>query len=371
MINVCIIFGGKSVEHEISVISANSILNSINHNKYAVNGIYINKNGEITHTDIIKNKSDRLEFKPSKSNKILISVGSENSLLVFNKRKLIKTIRPDVFFPVIHGTSGEDGSIQGLLELMNKPYVGCDVQSSSICIDKIITKKLIKNAGIRTAEFVEISKDDWVNKKTKILNRVKKNIGVPCFVKASNLGSSIGIYKTNKAKDLSKNISKSFKYASTILIEESILDVEEIEVSVLGNESLTISCPGSIAPSSEFYDYNAKYIDGKSLTEIPYSRSLKNKSLGVEIHSMSTKAYKELNCSGMARVDFLYGTTIKRNKPALFLSEINTIPGFTEISMYPKLLEHGGLKLEKVVVTLINLAIKKYNLKKKLVTNFD
>ena len=172
-------------------------------------------------------------------------------------------------------------------------------------------------------------------------------------------------------KDLSKNISKSFKYASTILIEESILDVEEIEVSVLGNESLTISCPGSIAPSSEFYDYNAKYIDGKSLTEIPYSRSLKNKSLGVEIHSMSTKAYKELNCSGMARVDFLYGTTIKRNKPALFLSEINTIPGFTEISMYPKLLEHGGLKLEKVIVTLINLAIKKYNLKKKLVTNFD
>jgi len=367
---ICIIFGGKSVEHEISIISANSILNHIDLKKYSVFGIFIDKNGDFNEsTPIIKSK--KLKFIIKKQNRVSFLSGKNYNIVTIQKGEVLSKVKIDIFFPLIHGTGGEDGSIQGLLETINKPYVGCNVKSSSICMDKVLTKKILSAESIRTTKFYSYTKDEWITDKVTILKDISNYIKLPCFVKASNLGSSVGVYKVKNKNDLKSKINSAFKFAQKVLVEEAVLDPEEVEISVLQNKRTIVSRPGRVVSSDEFYTYKAKYLDGKSKIEIPYQRAGKNNSLSKEIKDVSIKVFKILECSGMARIDFLYGKTQGTKKPLLYLSEVNTIPGFTEISMFPMLLNEEGITLKKIIDSLIKSAEVEFKKKDKLVTNLS
>jgi D-alanine-D-alanine ligase len=368
---VCIIFGGKSVEHEISIISANSILNNINKTKYKIFGIYITKDGVFCEaTPSINRKSSEYKFKIDRQKIVLLSNQKNKNLLILKGNKIEAKINIDVFFPIIHGTGGEDGSIQGLLELVNKPYVGCGVESSSICMNKILSKKLVSQQSIPTTAFHSFGKEEWRTSESSLIRKILEDIGLPCFVKASNLGSSVGIYRVATTKELKSRIKDSFKFANELLIEEAVLQPEEVEVSILEKNNIITTVPGRIIPSDEFYSYKAKYIDGKSEIEIPYQRASSNPALMKRIKILSSKVFTVLQCSGMARIDFLYGKTTRKKKPALYFSEINTIPGFTEISMFPKLLNNEGITLEATIEALIKNSESKQRKKEKLVTDF-
>ena len=368
--NVGIIFGGKSVEHEISVISANSILNNINHKKYNIIGIYIDKKGQLYEAKPMKNQTSNYKFNLKKQNKASLINHMEKNMIIFKKNKIHTKSKIDIFFPMVHGTGGEDGSIQGLIETLNRPYVGCNVKSSAICMDKILTKQILINESVRVAKFCFFTKYEWKSNKIEINKQIKNQFGFPCFVKASNLGSSVGVYMVKNKIELERKITQAFKFTEKVIVEEAIINPEEVEISILQSGKYVVSDPGRIIPSDKFYSYNAKYIDGKSIIEIPYKRAIKNNLLMNEIKSTSLKVFKLLDCSGMARIDFLFGSTKNISKPKLYLSEVNTIPGFTEISMYPKLLINEGLKLEKIIDLLIKQSEKEFKNKNNLITNF-
>ena len=367
---VCIIFGGKSVEHEISIISANSILNNIDMRKYEVFGIFISKKGEFHEAIYRINKSLKYNFIIKKQNKVMFSGDSNKNVIIMNKNQIKSKTKIDIFFPIIHGTGGEDGKIQGLLELLNKPYVGCDVESSSICMDKILTKEILSNKLVPTTEFLHFSKDEWKDNESSITKEVVKKIAFPCFVKASNLGSSVGVFKVKNKKELKNKVRDAFKFSERILVEQAVLRPEEIEVSVLEDKKIIVSTPGRVIPSDDFYSYNAKYLDGESIIEIPYKRAMNAPSLMHELKVISKKVFQILLCSGMARVDFLFGSTKSEKKAKLYLSEVNTIPGFTEISMFPKLLSNDGIKLKKIIDLLISSAEVKFKKRDKLTTDY-
>ena len=369
---VCIIFGGKSVEHEISIISANSILNNINKTKYKIFGIYITKDGVFCEaTPRINRESSEYKFKINRQKIALLSNQKNKNLLILRGSKIEAKINIDVFFPIIHGTGGEDGSIQGLLELVDKPYVGCGVESSSICMNKILSKKLLSQQSIPTTAFHSFDKEEWRTSETILIKKILEDVGLPCFVKASNLGSSVGIYRVTTTKELKSRIKDGFRFANELLVEEAVLQPEEVEVSILEkNNNIITTAPGRIIPSDEFYSYKAKYIDGKSEIEIPYQRASSNPALMKRIKTLSNKVFTALQCSGMARIDFLYGKTTRKKKPGLYFSEINTIPGFTEISMFPKLLNNVGITLEGTIEALIRNSESKHRKKEKLVTDF-
>ena len=369
---VCIIFGGKSVEHEISIISANSILNNINKTKYKIFGIYITKDGVFCEaTPSINRESSEYKFKINRQKIALLSNQKNKNHLILRGSKIEVKINIDIFFPIIHGTGGEDGSIQGLLELVDKPYVGCGVESSSICMNKILSKKLLSQQSIPTTAFHSFDKEEWRTSETILIKKILEDVGLPCFVKASNLGSSVGIYRVTTTKELKSRIKDGFRFANELLVEEAVLQPEEVEVSILEkNNNIITTAPGRIIPSDEFYSYKAKYIDGKSEIEIPYQRASSNPALMKRIKTLSNKVFTALQCSGMARIDFLYGKTTRKKKPGLYFSEINTIPGFTEISMFPKLLNNVGITLEGTIEALIRNSESKHRKKEKLVTDF-
>ena len=368
MLRICIIYGGNSVEHEISIISANSILNNLDQKKYKIIGIYITKSGSFREARISKSGLSHKFVATGK--KIIFSIGEKNSVIVKDKGQIDRKLNVDVFFPIVHGTGGEDGSIQGLLKLLDKPFVGSDITSSAICIDKVITKRIFQNLSIRTTSFVEITSPSWQTKRKEIVRTIVLKIKLPCFIKAANLGSSVGVYKVKSKKDLISKIGKAFNYSEKVIAEEAVINPNEIEVSILGNEKLKVSKPGLVIPSSEFYDYNAKYIDGKSKLEIPWKKINNDRKLSNEIKNNSILAYEKIGCEGMARIDFLYGKTKNLQSNRLYASEINTIPGFTPISMYPKLLEEIGLNYKKLLNELITLALQRYKREKKLKTKF-
>ena len=366
---LCIVFGGKSVEHEISIISANAILNHIDQKKYIVYGVFVGKNG-VFYESIAKKYNKKLKFQNKKQNKVTFLYGDTKDIGIIKDNKIMDKRKIDIFFPLIHGTGGEDGSIQGLLETINKPYIGCNVESSSICMNKILTKKILSNESIRTTKFYSYAKDEWKTNKTNIIKKIVSDIKFPCFVKASNLGSSVGVYKVKNKSDLKSKIQNTFKFSNKVLVEEAVINPEEVEVSVLQGNQTIVSKPGRVISSDEFYTYKAKYLDGKSSMEIPYKRSLENRTLSNEIKETSIKIYKILQCTGMARIDFLFGKTSSTKKSKLYLSEVNTIPGFTEISMFPKLLNEEGLELKEIINILIQSSEVEFKKKQKLITNF-
>lgn len=269
----------------------------------------------------------------------------------------------DVIFPLVHGTYGEDGTLQGLFELADIPYVGAGVLGSAVGMDKVIQKQLLQHAGIPVAAGVWFLASEFQRDHKGIIKRIERRLRYPLFVKPANLGSSVGISKARKREELVEGIRIASEYDRKILVEQGIVNAREIECSVLGNDDPIASVPGEIIPSNEFYDYDAKYVDGKSKAVIPARLPAKVKKT---VRQYSVDAFKVLGCEGMARVDFL----VQKRTNRIYLNEINTIPGFTSISMYPKLWQASGISYPELLDRLIQLAFERHIAKQRLKTTY-
>ena len=348
-IKVGVIFGGMSTEHDVSNVSGTSVIKNLNKEKYDIFPIYIDEFGNW--------------FKYTKSiNEIeILEIGSQPQELeqIDNKIKYLEDL--DVIFPVLHGLYGEDGSIQGLFELINKPYVGCDILSSSICMNKIYTKIIFEKAGIKQAKSVNINVENdkiiYIDDNLKHLETsineldeiIKNKLKYPVFIKPSNSGSSVGVNKATNIIELSEFIKEAAKFDKEILIEEQIIG-KEVECAVLGNSNVKASTVGEILSANEFYDFEAKYTNQNSKTLIP--ANIRKESIE-KIREIAVKAFKAVHGKGLSRVDFF----INEKEDEIYINEINTMPGFTNISMYPKLWEAVGLSYSDLLDKLIELAI--------------
>lgn len=336
-LKIAVMFGGRSGEHEVSLVSANSVINALNPEKYDIVKIGITKHGNWV-----------MNVETSQMAKFDEDVNASDIKL----NELI-ALKPDVVFPVMHGTFCEDGTLQGMLETANLPYVGCGVMASAVGMDKTVAKRLFNDAGINIVPYIEIKRREYQKDKNGIINEIESKIGYPCFIKPVNSGSSVGISKAKNKNELQAAIDEASKFDRKILIEKAISG-REIEVSVLGNDSPKASLPGEIIPCNEFYDYSAKYIDDKSGLDIPAKLPEKIRE---DIRETAVKAYKTIDCAGMARVDFF----LEKETNKIYLNEINTIPGFTSISMYPKLWEATGVSYPQLLDELIELAIERFD----------
>jgi D-alanine-D-alanine ligase len=364
-IKVGILMGGKSAEHEVSLLSAQSVIHALNKEKYQVTIIGINKIGEwflyddlesaLAHAD----DPNKIELKPSQQPVTLLSDKNSTFLTSLNGNKPIYL---DVIFPVLHGPNGEDGSIQGLLQLNNIPFVGPGVLGSAVSMDKDVMKRLFVQAQLPTARFRVVTMHEY---KTKpfTYEEIEQTLGVPFFVKPANLGSSVGVVKIKNKAEFKAKIDFAFQFDHKILIEECIAG-REIECSVLGNESPEASLPGELIPQHEFYSYEAKYLDSQgALFEIPAKLEKDQVSA---IQTLAIKAYKTLCCEGMARVDVFL-----EKGGRILINEVNTIPGFTKISMYPKMWAASGLLYPDLIDKLIMHAMNRFKQQKMLKTNME
>ncbi len=358
-IRVGVIFGGKSSEHEVSLQSAKSIISALDSGKYETVLIGIDKNGRWQLQDNSKyllNSADPKLIKLNKSNTNLSLVPGTNSqqMIVPISSKSAPYI--DVAFPVLHGTYGEDGTVQGLLEVLDIPFVGAGVLGSAVGMDKDVMKRLLRDAGLPVAKFATIARGQTIN-----FAKIKKQLGMPVFVKPANNGSSVGVSKAANSKELTQAIKKAFQFDNKILIE-GFVKGREIEISVLGNEAPIASIAGEVIPTHDFYSYDAKYIDEQGAAlQIP-AKLLK--PVLKKMQDVAIEAYKALCIEGMARVDMFL---TKNNR--IVINELNTIPGFTKISMYPKLWEASGVSYSKLLDALIKLAIVRHQRQKKLKTS--
>ncbi|MBN1348129.1 D-alanine--D-alanine ligase [candidate division KSB1 bacterium] len=363
-VRVGILFGGKSAEHEVALQSAKNIIEAIDRNKYEVVLIGIDKRGhwhlnESSHYLLNENNPKLIALNKANTDTVaLVPTDNKTQLVVVREGRMTGTL--DVVFPVLHGPFGEDGTIQGLLKLLGVPFVGADVLGSAVGMDKDVMKRLLRDAGLPIPKFLVFD----LNTRSGIQFRnVVDQLGLPFFVKPANLGSSVGINKVSAEADFSFSIDDAFKYDNKILIEQFIKG-REIECSVLGNYEPISSLPGEVIPKHDFYSYQAKYIDENgAMLEIP--AKLPN-HLVTQIQYLAIRAFKTLCCWGMARVD-LFLTPDEQ----IFINEINTIPGFTRISMYPKLWEATGISNTELIDRLIQLALEKYKTEKKLKSSYD
>ncbi len=342
---ICILFGGRSAEHEVSLISAQSIHRNLGPETYEVTSVFINKEGNWRIVDSPLLTPDELNSGPF------------FSFLPWEEHPHQPVLETDVFFPVLHGPYGEDGTIQGFFEMADVPYVGATVLASAVGMDKAVSKTLFRAQNLPVVDFITVRESDWERDQNAVLNRVPHTISLPFFVKPANLGSSVGITKVKDFAKTSRAIQDAFLYDRKILIEEGIQG-RELECSVLGNDFPKASLPGEIIPFNEFYDYQDKYINGKTAFGIP--ADLPDKVVE-DIQKISIEAFRCIDCSGMARVDFF----LQEGTGKIYLNELNTIPGFTEISMYPKLWEKSGLPFPQLLTELITLAIERHDKKKR------
>jgi D-alanine-D-alanine ligase len=357
VLTIGVIFGGKSFEHEVSLVSARSIIKGLKNIGYRIKLFGIDKNGKWL---VGKRVEELLKGRGVKELKI------KNKKLKIDLAVLRAIEKVDVFFPVLHGVFGEDGTMQGFLEIIDKPYVGAGVLASACGMDKVIQKLIFKVNNLPVPEFISFYPSDILRRLegNELTKKIEKKIGYPCFVKPANSGSSVGISKVKNKKELIKAIKIASQYDQKILVEKAIKNVREIEVSVLGNQKPIASLPGEIIPSREFYDYQAKYIDGLSKTIVPAKLS---PNLVKKFQNLAISAYQAIGCQGMARVDFLMDQKTKK----IYLSEINTIPGFTQISMYPKLWQASGISFVSLLKELIKFALESYREKKRLKTFYQ
>ena len=350
---IAILFGGKSSEHEVSRVSATMVIDSIPRDKYEPVLVGITKSGKWYlfegRADLIKDG----EWEHSgKITPAVISPDAETHGLIVFRESGDEIIRIDAAFPMLHGKNGEDGTMQGLFELAGIPYVGCDTASSAICMDKALTNTILAQGGVPQAKFVWFYRHNWQKDSDKYINRVEKELGYPCFVKPANAGSSVGISKAKDREGLRGAVTIAACHDPKIVIEEGI-DGAEVEVAVMGNgDEIIVSVPGEIVPGAEWYDYDAKYNNSDSVCRIP--APIDSETLEV-VRETAAKAYKLLGCSGLARVDFFV------RDGEVLLNEPNTLPGFTPISMYPKMMEHSGISNSELVDKLIQLAIERAN----------
>ena len=347
-LKVAIIFGGMSTEHDVSIISGINVISNMNEDKYEKYCIYIDKDGIWYEYDY---KNDNNTYK--------VGDDIKNITKIDNYLEKLKNI--DVVFPVLHGKHGEDGSIQGICEFIKKPYVGCGILASSVGMDKVYSKVVFEKAGINQTKSVYIKSfndnfiyvDEKFNEQIcnmdEVIQIAENKLKYPVFVKPSNSGSSVGVKKAINKNELSEAIQNAAKYDVKILIEEGIVG-KEVECAVLGNEEVLASTVGQIVPAEEFYSFDAKYNNQESYTKIPADIS---DDLQEEIKKLAVKAFKSIDGKGLSRVDFF----VEDNTNKIYLNEINTLPGFTSISMYPSLMKSVGIEYDELIDKVINLAL--------------
>ena len=362
-IRVAVVFGGRSVEHEVSLVSARAIMDALDPERYEVVPIGITKRGRW----VAAGTHSALPADPSVGGLIALAAGRKPA------RRSVPAIRGgarprgshtaiDVVFPMVHGTGGEDGAIQGLLELADLPYVGAGVLGSALGMDKALMKTVFRQAGLPIADYRVLHRHEIDRGSEGVVLAVEEAFGYPCFVKPANGGSSVGVTKAKDRQGLVEGLRLAARYDRKIIVERAI-DGREIECSVLGNDDPEASVAGEIIPANEFYDYRAKYLDPGSKLIIPAGIT---EDQARRVRDIAVRAFQALDLCGMARVDFF----LDRSSEAIFLSEVNTIPGFTPISMYPKLWEASGLPFPALVDRLIELALERHREKKRLITSY-
>jgi len=388
-LRVGILFGGRSGEHEVSLLSAASVFNAIDKNKFEVVPIGITKEGHwVTAADaerllrgefphqqerhlragdpqvtpgaavLARGEAVVVPPEPQSAGGSLTAFQMDAASHALTRRAADRAINVDVIFPVLHGTFGEDGTIQGLLELADTAYVGAGVLGSAAGMDKDVMKSLFRAAGLPIVKHVTILRSDWEAEPKKVQKRVEAALKYPVFVKPANLGSSVGISKVHNRAELGPAIAEAAKFDRKIVIEQGVggkkQKAREIECSVLGNDKPEASVPGEIVPSKEFYDYDAKYLDEGSQLIIPAKLA---KAEIKKVRDLAIRAFQAVDCSGLARVDFLMEAGGRRR---IYVNEVNTLPGFTQISMYPKLWEASGLNYKDLITRLIELGIERH-----------
>ncbi|MDF2724265.1 MAG: D-alanine--D-alanine ligase [Paenibacillus sp.] len=376
-IRVGLVYGGKSGEHHVSLQTALAVIRAIDHTKYEVHPFYITTQGiwrtgpalpgPVERVDLLKFEVDSSANAPTAA-----ATAQSNAMVNLFAKSQTEAVAQnggepqaglDVMFPLLHGTYGEDGTIQGLFEMAGIPYVGAGVLASAVGMDKVMMKKVFAEEGIPQCVFRHFTRTQWNKDSAYFLMEIEVSVGYPCFVKPANLGSSVGISKARNREELIVAVDLAFQYDRKVVVEEFV-DAREIEVSVLGNDELNASVPGEIVSSNEFYDYKAKYIDGKSAMIIPAELS---EEKAEEIREWAVRAFQAIDGSGLSRVDFF----LRKSDGAVFINEINTMPGFTPFSMYPLLWKASGKPYGELLDDLLRLAIERHEAKQAIRYTFD
>ncbi|MFD0711895.1 D-alanine--D-alanine ligase [Paenibacillus sp. GCM10027626] len=354
-VRVGLIYGGRSGEHEVSLQTALAVMKAFNYDKYVIKPFYITKSGEWRAGGFLAAPPQELQELHLADEAAL--QGTDAILPLFsglaNQQKAV-----DLVFPLLHGTFGEDGTIQGMLEMADIPYVGAGVLASAVGMDKVLMKKVFAHEGLPQCLYRYFNRLQWEKDPAFFIMEIEIALGYPCFIKPANLGSSVGISKARDREELIAAINYALRFDRKVIVEEFI-DAREIEVSVLGNDEPQASVPGEISPSNDFYDYKAKYIDGKSQLHIPASLP---EGTAEEIRELAVRAFQAIDGSGLSRVDFFLHKTDGR----IYINEVNTMPGFTPISMYPLMWKESGVSYAELLDTLIELAIARYEDKQRL-----
>ena len=367
-LRVGLLFGGRSGEHQVSLMSARGVMSALDKEKYTVVPIGITKEGRwLASGDPLRALTSGVSAGTQPA--ALLAEPSSRGLLALEEEDpegrlvAVQVSQLDVVFPILHGPYGEDGTIQGLLELAGLPYVGAGVAASAVGMDKALFKDIMRAHGLPVVPDLVIKRKTWEQHPEEVLAQIEAEIGYDCFVKPANLGSSVGVSKAHNRAELQAALEEAARFDRKLIVEQAV-DAREIEVSVLGNDVPIASLPGEIVPCNEFYDYAAKYLNGESelLIPAPISREMSER-----VRQMAIEAYLAIDCAGMARADFL----LDRQTEELYLNEVNTIPGFTPISMYPKLWEATGISYAELIDRLIELALERHQDKDRSATRYQ
>jgi D-alanine-D-alanine ligase len=365
-VRVGVIFGGRSGEHEVSLMSAQSVMMALDHDKYDVVMIGIDREGRWLTGDVAaalesgaKNAARPATLLPDPQTSALLEVASGEG----HSASFSEVAKLDVVFPVLHGPYGEDGTVQGLLELAGIPYVGAGVVGSAVGMDKGIFKAVMESHGMPVLPWRLVLASEWNERPDDVLNGIEEALPYPVFTKPANLGSSVGVNKCRDRKELAAGLAEAVRYDRRTVVEKGI-DARELEVSVLGNDRPTASVIGEIKPRRDFYDYIAKYVSDDSELIIPAELE---PGVTDDVRAMAVRAFTAIDCAGMARVDFL----LDKSDGRVYINELNTIPGFTRISMYPKLWEATGLSYAELLDRLIELALERQKVTDRLETSFE
>jgi len=367
-IRVGLVFGGRSGEHKVSLASATSVMATLDKEKYDVVPIGITKEGSwllgVAPPRLLEAEQSASHERGLEQSTAVTLTGDPSLrrlIPVRGSEQLGPEGTLDVVFPVLHGTYGEDGALQGLLEMANVPYVGCGVLGSALGMDKEKMKMIFSSVGLPVVEALTYRRNEWERSPEEIMDAVEQRLGYSCFVKPVNLGSSVGVNKAHNREELAHAMRVAAEYDRKIIIERAI-NCRELECSVLGNDEPIASVVGEVVPSNEFYDYNAKYIDGKSHVIIPAAIP---QATAEQVRRWAVQAFTALDLSGLSRVDFF----LEKETGQVYINEVNTIPGFTQISMYPKLWEASGLSYAQLLDRLIELALDRHEDRQRNRTN--
>lgn len=370
-LRIGLIYGGKSGEHEVSLQTAHAVIGALDVSKYEITPFYITKQGEWRRGAALNGRVERKEllaFDASEGEAAGVALAPFFSGLTSQAGGVLSEVAAageaagtdavDVVLPLLHGTFGEDGTVQGLLEMANIPYVGAGVLASAVGMDKVAMKKMFAQEGLPQCVYRHFTRSQWEKDQPFFLMETEISIGYPCFIKPANLGSSVGISKARNRQELIEAVEYAFQFDRKVIVEEFV-DAREIEVAILGNEEPLASVPGEIVSSSEFYDYKAKYVDGKSTMVIPADLP---EETAAQIQELAIQAFQSIDGSGLSRVDFF----LTRTDGQIYINEINTMPGFTPFSMYPLLWKESGKPYAELLDDLIRLALERHAAKQQI-----